>query len=81
MATLKQIVPTVADVGRLASEEEQLILCVSFAISSLKSSLETFAEFSFDEVTIDEQEFLDYQSAYLDIYHGARRWKGTTFLY
>lgn len=74
VATLKQIVPTVADVGRLASEEEQLIFVRQFRnLLRVKSSLETFAEFSFDEVTIDEQEFLDYQSAYLDIYHRRKK--------
>jgi type I restriction enzyme R subunit len=34
----------------------------------IKSSLETFAEFSFAEIGISEQEFYDYQSKYLDIF-------------
>ena len=34
----------------------------------IKSSLETFAEFSFDDLGITEQEFYDYQSKYLDIH-------------
>jgi len=36
----------------------------------VKSSLETFAEFSFDDLGITEQEFYDYQSKYLDIHAG-----------
>jgi len=34
----------------------------------IKSSLETFAYFSFKDLGITEQEFYDYQSKYLDVY-------------
>lgn len=41
-------------------------------ILRIKSSLETFAEFSFEDLGITEQEFYDYQSKYLDIHDGIR---------
>ena len=67
---LKQIVPSVESVSDLESEDDKMAFVRQFRnLLRLKSSLETFIEFSFDEVSIDEQEFFDYQSAYLDIYH------------
>lgn len=72
--TLRQIAPHVANVAEFASEDEKLAFVRQFRnLLRLKSSLETFAEFSFVEVNIDEQEFLDYQSAYLDIYHARKK--------
>lgn len=66
---LKNIVPEVADVSELSSEEEKVNFIKTFRdLLRLKSSLETFAEFSFADLTISEQEFYDYQSKYLDLY-------------
>lgn len=66
---LKLIVPTLADVDKLQSEEEKAAFVKAFRdLLRLKSSLETFAQFSFSGFEITEQEFLDYQSKYLDIY-------------
>ncbi len=66
---LKNIVPAVSVVGELDGEEEQAQFIKVFRdLLRLKSSLETFAEFSFTDLSISEQEFYDYQSKYLDLY-------------
>lgn len=66
---LKEKVPSVIDVDNLQGEEEKAEFVKSFRdLLRIKSSLETFAEFSFKDIGITEQEFFDYQSKYLDIY-------------
>jgi type I restriction enzyme R subunit len=69
LAELRGKVPTVESVDSLQSEEDKAVFIKSFRdLLRVKSSLETFAEFSFSDVGISEQEFYDYQSKYLDIY-------------
>lgn len=69
LSTLRKKVPTVASVDTLQGEEEKAEFVKSFRdLLRIKSSLETFAEFSFSELGISEQEFYDYQSKYLDIH-------------
>ncbi|MEK7665871.1 MAG: type I restriction endonuclease subunit R [Patescibacteria group bacterium] len=71
---LKQIAPDSASIDALQSEEEKADFIKAFRdLLRAKSSLETFAEFSFADVGIDEQEFYDYQSKYLDLYEERSR--------
>jgi len=66
---IKEAVPTVEDVDSLVGEQEKANFVTAFRdLLRVKSSLETFAEFSFEDLGITEQEFYDYQSKYLDIY-------------
>lgn len=66
---LKQHVPTVSSIDNLQGEEEKANFVKTFRdLLRIKSSLETFAEFNFEDLGITEQEFYDYQSKYLDIY-------------
>lgn len=66
---LRKQVPAVASVDLLRGEEERAAFVKTFRdLLRIKSSLETFADFSFADLGIDEQEFYDYQSKYLDIY-------------
>jgi type I restriction enzyme, R subunit len=66
---LRENVPTVKSVDELRGEEERTVFIKIFRdLLRIKSSLETFAEFSFNEISMIEQEFYDYQSKYLDIY-------------
>ncbi len=66
---LRQQVPTVSTIDDLQGEEEKASFVKTFRdLLRIKSSLETFAEFNFDDLGISEQEFYDYQSKYLDIY-------------
>ncbi len=69
LVELKTMVPTLESIDELQGEEQKADFIKVFRdLLRLKSSLETFAEFSFSDFTMNEQEFYDYQSKYLDIY-------------
>ncbi|MBU4216413.1 type I restriction endonuclease subunit R [Candidatus Parcubacteria bacterium] len=69
LVELREKVPTLDSIDTLKSEEEKAEFVKSFRdLLRIKSSLETFAEFSFTDLGISEQEFYDYQSKYLDIH-------------
>ncbi len=69
LAELREKVPTIAFVDELEGEEEKAEFIKTFRdLLRIKSSLETFADFSFMDLGITEQEFFDYQSKYLDVY-------------
>lgn len=66
---LREKVPTTSSVDGLQGEEEKAGFVKTFRdLLRIKSSLETFAEFSFNDLGVTEQEFYDYQSKYLDVY-------------
>ncbi len=66
---LRTQTPTVNSVSELQGEEKKAKFVKTFRdLLRIKASLETFADFSFQELGISEQEFYDYQSKYLDIY-------------
>ncbi len=74
LSEVKKKVPTVDSVDDLQGEEEKASFVKSFRdLLRIKSSLETFAEFSFDDLGISEQEFYDYQSKYLDIHEERKK--------
>lgn len=63
------IAPSIESVDWFISEEEQFEFVKAFRdLLRLKNILETFVDFSFDKLEIDEQTFEDYKSKYLDIY-------------
>ena len=69
LTELRDQVPTIESVDSLQGEEEKAVFVKSFRdLLRIKSSLETYAEFSFSDLGITEQEFYDYQSKYLDIH-------------
>jgi len=69
LVELKDKVPFVFSVDELEGEEEKSGFVKTFRdLLRIKSSLETFAEFTWSGLGISEQEFYDYQSKYLDIY-------------
>lgn len=69
LTELREKVPTVSSVDDLQGEEEKAGFVKTFRdLLRIKSSLETFADFSFSDLGITEQEFYDYQSKYLDIH-------------
>lgn len=71
---LRKIAPSVDSVNDLAGEGEKAVFVKAFRnLMRVKSSLETFAEFSFENVGIDEQEFYDYQSKYYDVYEERKK--------
>ena len=67
------IAPSVESVDWLISEKDQFEFIKAFRnLLRLKNILETFVDFNFNELEIDEQTFLDYKSKYLDIYDEVR---------
>ncbi len=69
LAELRKIAPTISSVDDLQSDEDKETFVKAFRdLLRIKSSLETFAEFNFKNMSISSQEFYDYQSKYLDIY-------------
>ena len=65
---LKLIVPTVASVSDLYSEEEKLEFIKAFReLLRVKNILGGFSDFKWDDLKILEQEFEDYMSKYLDL--------------
>lgn len=66
---LLQIAPTVNSVNQLKDEEEELAFAKAFReLMRIKNILSTFTEFTFDDLSINEQTFEDYKSKYLDLY-------------
>jgi type I restriction enzyme R subunit len=77
LTELREKVPSVDAVDVLQGEEEKAEFVKTFRdLLRIKSSLETFADFSFDTLGISEQEFYDYQSKYLDIYEERKNYDG-----
>ncbi|MHB8282439.1 MAG: type I restriction endonuclease subunit R, partial [bacterium] len=70
---LKNFVPTHNDVTNLKSESDKIKFIKCFRdVMKLKSSLETYMEFSFANVNMDENEYVNFQGKYLDIYEKRR---------
>jgi type I restriction enzyme, R subunit len=74
LSELKEKAPSVNAVDDLQGEEEKAEFVKIFRdLLRIKSSLETFADFSFEELGVNEQEFYDYQSKYLDIHEERKK--------
>jgi len=70
---LKAIAPTVESVNDLRTEEDEAQFIQAFReIIRLKNAMDTFAQFSFDDLPMGEQDFADYRSKYLDLYDKVR---------
>lgn len=69
LAELLKIVPTVDSVNDLETELEEVQFVRAFReLLRVRNTLSCFADFSFDDLEMTEQEFEDYKSKYLDIY-------------
>ena len=69
VAALQKIAPTVDSVNELPDEEEEARFIQAFReLMRIKNVLSCFTEFSFDDLDMDEQQFEDYKSKYLDLY-------------
>ncbi|QFR39352.1 type I restriction endonuclease subunit R [Candidatus Gracilibacteria bacterium 28_42_T64] len=67
--TLQDIAPSPDNVDDIISEEEQYRFVQAFRnLLRLKNILESFVDFDFSKLDIDEQTFADYSSKYWDIY-------------
>ena len=66
---LMSITPTVDSVNDLETEEEELEFAKAFReIMRLKNILASFTNFNFDDIYMEEQEFMDFSSKYLDLH-------------
>lgn len=69
LTKLQEIAPTVDSVNELPSEEEELEFVKAFReLMRLRNILSGFSDFEFADLAMDEQDFEDYKSKYLDIY-------------
>jgi type I restriction enzyme R subunit len=72
-ADLLRIAPTVKSVDDLPSEEEEMAFIQAFRkLMRLRNVLTSFADFSWDDLSMNEQSFEDYKSKYLDFYDKVR---------
>ncbi len=70
---LLQITPTVNSVNDLQDEEKELEFIKAFReLMRLKNVLATFTGFTFEDLSMPEQNFEDYKSKYLDLYDKAK---------
>ncbi|MBB1282664.1 type I restriction endonuclease subunit R [Pseudoalteromonas sp. SR41-1] len=66
---MQTIAPDTASVDSLVDENAELEFIKAFReLMRLRNVLSTFADFKFDDVCIQEQEYEDYKSKYLDLY-------------
>lgn len=69
LKTLLTLVPTFQSVDDLESEEDELAFIQAFrALLRAKNVLESYTDFSWEGLGIDEQTFENYKSKYLDLY-------------
>jgi type I restriction enzyme R subunit len=70
---LLEITPTYNSVNDLEDEEKEMEFIKAFReLMRLKNVLNTFTEFNFDDLAMDEQGFENYKSKYLDLYDKAK---------
>jgi type I restriction enzyme R subunit len=73
-ADLLKIAPTVNSVNDLKDENEELAFIQAFReLMRLKNILTTFADFTWNDLSMSEQSFTDYTSKYMDLHDKARR--------
>jgi type I restriction enzyme R subunit len=66
---LLEITPTVDSVNDLQNEEEELEFIKAFReLMRIKNVLNTFSDFELEDLDMEEQQFEDYKSKYLDLY-------------
>ncbi len=71
---LQKLAPTVDSVDNLVTDAQKFEFVKCFReLLRIYNILTTFADFSFEKVSVDEQTFVDYKSKYLDIYDKVRR--------
>lgn len=66
---LHEVVKTVEDAQNIESEDKKKNFVLKFRnMVRTKNKLDIFTEFTFDDLKIEEQEYNDFKSVYLDIY-------------
>ena len=66
---LREVAPTVESVDEFETNAEKEMFVRAFrSLLRIQNTLSSFVDFSFDDLDIDEQTFVDYKSKYLDLY-------------
>lgn len=74
LKNLLTIVPTWQSVDELVSEEEEQAFIKAFrALLRAKNVLESYTDFSWEGLGIDEETFINYQTKYIDLYDKVKR--------
>ena len=74
MKLLREITPTYQSVNDLESEENEAQFVQAFRkLMRAMNVLQSYTVFDWDDLLIDEQEFEDYKSKYLDLYEKVKR--------
>jgi len=74
---LLKIAPSVNHVDSLISEEDILLFIKAFReLMRLKNILVSFSDFSFNDLSMTEQQYEDYKSKYLDLYEKVKNERG-----
>lgn len=74
LAHLLTITPTYKSVDDLLGEEQQLSFVQAFRrVLRTKNVLESYVDFNWEDLGIDEQTFEDYKSKYLDLHEAIKR--------
>jgi type I restriction enzyme R subunit len=69
VTALKKLTPDPDGVNALVSEDDELEFVKAFRkLMQIKNILSSFADFSWDDLPMSEQEFEDFKSKYLDLY-------------
>ena len=71
---LKEITPTYQSVNELESEEEEAAFVQAFRkLMRNLNVLQSYTDFDWEDLPLDEQEFEDYKGKYLDLYEKVKR--------
>jgi type I restriction enzyme R subunit len=71
---LREITPTYQSVNDLESEEAEAQFVQAFRkLMRAINVLQSYTDFDWEDLLIDEQEFVDYKSKYLDLYEKVKR--------
>lgn len=74
LKTLYEITPTYQSVEDLLSEEDELTFIKAFrAVMRALNVLRSYTDFSWDDISIDEETFNNYKSKYLDLYDKVKK--------
>ncbi|NCI51359.1 type I restriction endonuclease subunit R [Sediminibacterium roseum] len=66
---LQAVTPTVESVNELETEDDELAFVQAFReLMRVRNVLASFSDFTWEDLAIDEQQFEDYKSKYLDLY-------------
>ena len=77
LKVLKEITPTYESANDLVTEEDEAAFVQAFRkLMRNVNVLSSYSDFDWEDLPIDEQEFNDYKSKYLDLYEKAKGDKG-----